>query len=170
MNAKQRGVLFAILSGAALAVGANAQEETFSGKDMVIVVSNASQGVEHYAMEQLAAHVAKVAGVPPRVIPALEAEALFAEPAKVLIVLGIASSHAFYEKVVAMESPVVPAEEQGYVIWTGRTPESANGLCAGLLGHDGPGLLYAVRDFAHYVFYREKDTVCRNPLSIAFAP
>lgn len=149
-------------SGAALAANNNLYRD---GK-VVLVVAERVDPLEEFAIAELSEHVAKVTGhVAERVYGGSVA-------AGNSIVVGQVRSNKALARLAQQSFFRLRDGEQSYSIRTDRNPHDNHGRSwlAALAGSDPHGVLYAVRDFCHYCFYREGSKVVVRPDRIEHTP
>ena len=161
-------VLLVVAAASAADTGKNLYDLS-AKKPIVLVVPDDPRPLEQYAIDELAKHVEEVTGDKPDVTPASKAQKL---DTKNVIFFGQLKNNLRLQA-LAKEGTFRPnAEEQGFAIRiAGRGEKSGRGTWfAGLCGADEHGALYAVRDFSHYYFYKDGDSVLLLPADVSYAP
>jgi len=163
------GLLLPLTAAADDASGDNLLSRSPDRK-IVIIAPDRADRLEEFAVSELAAHVEKVLGAAPEIRkPGMDDGDPLASDTHVLVVgrlesnrvLGQLAERGFFE---------ANDEEQGYSLRVGANPHSPNGWLAALCGADPRGVLYAVRDFAHYHLHREDAESVLRPARITLAP
>ncbi len=139
------------------------------GKPVVVVAPDTPDALEQYALGVLTEHVEQVTGHRPEVLSA--AKGGFPEGENV-IVFGRLENNPLLRTLADQRKFRPNDDEQGFAIRIGKRPEeSAAGTWQAVLcGADAHGALYAVRDFAHYYFYRGGDRAVLRPADVSYAP
>lgn len=128
-------------------------------------------GLEQYALDQLAGHIAEVTGRKPRI----EAAAGHVDelPAgKNVVVLGRLDNNGVLRRLAASRVFRPHGGEQGFALRVLRRTDDPAGQAwlVVLCGADPLGTLYAVRDFSHYSFYKEDGQCILRPTDRSYAP
>ena len=143
-------------------------QSVYAPGGVLVIVPQAPDPLERYALSELLEHVQAVTGAAPTVQTASEAKKReLAE--RNLIVIGRIGDNA-YLRTLSEKGLFRPnGEAQGYAMHIGAAP-SEKGWQAVLCGADPLGVLYAVRDFCHYRLYRDGGRVVLLGANYQLAP
>ncbi|MCP4171801.1 MAG: hypothetical protein GY758_13615 [Fuerstiella sp.] len=140
--------------------------------DLILVVSDQPDDLHQYAATELVRHVEKTTGVKPRLVKAAAIQADRLPVDSNVIVLGQTDDNPWL-KGLAQEGFFKPnANEQGYSLRIDVKPHEAQGKrwVVALAGADPRGVLYGVRDFCHFHFYKDADGVMLRRGQVSTAP
>ncbi|MCP4743461.1 MAG: hypothetical protein GY871_14735 [Actinomycetales bacterium] len=140
--------------------------------DLILVVSDQPDDLQQYAATELVRHVEKTTGVKPRLVKAAAIQADRLPVDSNVIVLGQTDDNPWL-KGLAQEGFFKPnANEQGYSLRIDVKPHDAQGKrwVVALAGADPRGVLYGVRDFCHFHFYKDADGVMLRRGQVSTAP
>jgi hypothetical protein len=140
--------------------------------DLILVVSDQPDDLQQYAATELVRHVEKTTGVKPRLVKAAAIQADRLPVDSNVIVLGQTDDNPWL-KGLAQEGFFKPnANEQGYSLRIDVKPHEAQGKrwVVALAGADPRGVLYGVRDFCHFHFYKDADGVMLRRGRVSTAP
>lgn len=139
------------------------------GKPIVVIGPDAADDLQRYAVGELTRHVEQVTGRKPELLAAAKGEL---PDGKNVIVFGRLENNPLLRTLADQRKFRPNDDEQGFAIRIGKRPEeSAEGTWLVVLcGTDAHGALYAVRDFAHYYFYRDGDRVVLRPADVSYGP
>ena len=140
--------------------------------DLILVVSDQPDDLQQYAATELVRHVEKTTGLKPRLVKAAAIQADRLPVDSNVIVLGQTDDNPWL-KGLAQEGFFKPnANEQGYSLRIDVKPHDAQGKrwVVALAGADPRGVLYGVRDFCHFHFYKDADGVMLRRGRVSTAP
>lgn len=165
-------VILALMAAAASAAEAGDELDLYvasEGKPIVVIAPDTPNALGQYALEELTKHVEEVTGRKPEVLSAAEEE--FPEE-KNVIVFGRLENNSVLRALADRRKFRPNDDPQGFAIRIAKRPDepSAGTWLAVLCGADAHGALYAVRDFAHYYFYREDGRAVLLLADVSYAP
>ncbi len=175
MGTRLVGILLASILSTELTVGADAAAENLFWPDktrkILLVVPDRPDPLEAYAASELSKHVRRLTRLEPTVVPASQANEGKTRSADVLAVGRIASS-TFLKHLAEKDLFKPNTSLQGYALRIDASPGDADDKrwTAVLCGADPLGVLYAVRDFCHYHFYKDRNRVVLRPVRCELAP
>ncbi|MEO2046609.1 MAG: hypothetical protein ABGX16_08545, partial [Pirellulales bacterium] len=123
---------------------------------MLILPSDADP-VEEYAAAEMAAHVKQVTMIEPQIVHATDSEIQRACAGEAnLLVLGRVKNNMLLRRLAKVKFFKANSNDQGYTLRTATNifDKTNRTWLAVLCGKDPRGVLYAVRDFMHFHFYR----------------
>jgi len=158
----------AVLAGSGLVAGAVAQNlfTPNATQEITIVVSEQPEPLERFAASELARHIKEVSGQAPKMSPGGSV------PDGNVVVIGQVKNNDALARLANEGLLRVKREQQGYSMRIDRNPRDATGRAwlAVLCGADPHGVLYAVRDFSHYYFFKDDSGVVLRQARIESAP
>jgi hypothetical protein len=162
------GAVFLSLTGLGACAEVNLYQPSVDGK-IVLVVPERPAPLEQFAISELAKHIRQVAGAAPEMG---EGKGAAAEN---LVVIGRTGNNATLKQLAERGFIQAPVEEQGYCLRTDANTGANMGAggeswLAVLCGADPHGVLYAVRDFCHYYFYKDNSGVVLRRAHDQLAP
>lgn len=146
-----------------------AQKNLFAARDtraITLVAPKHPAPIERIAISDLVRHIETVSG------RSSETVADGSLPDGNVVVIGQLKNTDALSRLADEGLFRVSREEQAFSIWIGRNPRDSTGRAwlVVLCGADPHGVLYAVRDFAHYYFYFAGDGAVLRPIEISQAP
>jgi len=161
------------LAGAVTAAdtGASLFAESPSRK-IVVIVSNRPDALQQYAASELVRHVDQVTGAKPQIVHVGDESADSLPADANLMILGRREDHLTLKHLAATGFYEPNTSEQGYSLRVDVNPQNPQGKhwLAVLAGADPRGVLYAVRDFCHYHFYKDADGIVLRRGRVSLAP
>ncbi len=161
------------LTGAAPAADSHVNLHSKSlGREIVVVVSNRADDLQQYAASELVSHVQRVTGVKPKCIKVGDASDDTLPTDANFVVLGRADEVPVLKRLADADFYESNNSEQGYSLCIDTNPKRPEGnyWLVVLAGADPRGVLYAVRDFCHYHFYKEADEIVLRRARVSLAP
>ncbi|NLX95072.1 MAG: hypothetical protein GXY83_02730 [Rhodopirellula sp.] len=164
-------VLFCVVAGALLVLAPCEPARTAEGNlyaegKIVLMVPEAPEPLEEFAIAELTEHIRQVTGSSPE-----RTHGDVVTTGNCMIIGQVRTSPVL--RTLAQESFFETEQgQQGYSLKIDRNPcdERGRSWLAALCGADPQGVLYAVRDFSHYHFYQDNSRVVLKPATARLAP
>ena len=173
-----RNILLAFVSVTYLAGAASAADtgvELFGespSRKIVVLVSNRPDDLQQYAASEVVRHVEHMTGAKPELVR-VDNESGDSLPADAnLVILGRTDDHPVLKHLADSGFYEPNTSEQGYSLRIDVNPKNPEDKywLAVLAGADARGVLYAVRDFCHYHFYKGEDGIVLRRGRVSLAP
>ena len=157
------GLATILLCGGPISAGG---ENLYTEGKILLVVPEHLDPLETYAIAELTEHLQAVVGQAPETVSHRKATT------GNRIVIGRIENNGALRQLVKAGFFKNSRGEQGYSIRIDRDPRDAQARSwlAVLCGADPPGVLYAVRDFVHYHFYKDNSGVALQPANVELSP
>ena len=172
-NATFSLVVAVCMAGGAVAADTDLNLFTQSTVETVVLVApDQPDDLERYALAELARHVEKTTGTEPKLFKSADIEGGGLPADSNVVILGRTDDNPDLKDLAEGGFFEPNTDQQGYSLRIDVNPDDPQRKrwLAALCGADSHGVLYAVRDFAHYYFYRESGRTVLRPAELSIAP
>ena len=163
----------AFMIGVAVAADTNPNLFTNSPAEKIVLIGpNRPDDLQQYAASELVRHIEKITEVKPRLLKVADIRAAKLPTDSNVIMLGRTVDNPLLKGLSEGGFFQPNTEEQGYSLRIDVNPNDPQGRrwLAVLAGADPRGVLWAVRDFCHFHFYRDAGGVTLRPDRVSMAP
>ena len=173
-----RNTSFALVAAVCIggaAGGADTDRNLFTQspvEKIVLIVPDRPDDLQRYAASELAGHVERTSGVKPRIVKAADVLGGRLPADSNAVLLGRIDDNPPLKALAEGGFFEPNLEEQGYSLRIDANPEDPAGKrwLVVLAGADPRGVLYAVRDFCHFHFYKNDGGVTLRRGRVSLAP